>query len=143
MRTPLADLSVYELQHLMSHCEASGQFSALHKILTLETSDRQNAWYEAKVSTSDVHGYLEDVERAWRLSGNTHTDNSQPAFSLALHFRYSLTLASLNVVSLGAPTALIVALTQKDIWTPAQALAYAGRIPMSDKRFEALHALLP
>ncbi|MCB8923966.1 MAG: hypothetical protein H6662_20490 [Ardenticatenaceae bacterium] len=58
---PVAQLTRYELRHLVAHLEQSGRIGDLHRLLALETGEQRNAWYEAKDAVGDLQGYLDDV----------------------------------------------------------------------------------
>ena len=64
---PAAKLDAYELRHLVSHLEFAKREDDLHRLLSLETVGKKNAWYEAKETAGDLQGYLVDVNQAWKL----------------------------------------------------------------------------
>jgi len=68
MGNPIGNLTEYELHHLAEHLEFSGRAGDLYRLLSLETSDRRNAWYESKEIIGDTDGYLADLGRARRLA---------------------------------------------------------------------------
>ena len=134
---PLASLTGYELLHLSEHLEAGGRFEELHRLLALETSDHRNAWFEAKDAIGDTAGYLDDIRRAWRLAEKADGD------AIGLQCRYALLTTSVNSLAGNIPPALLLALVEKGVWQPAQALAYARRIPDHEQHAKALMKLSP
>ena len=135
----------YGLRHLVAHLEASGRVEDLHRLLAVETSEQRNVWYEVKEAIDDAAGYLTDVIRAWRLVEETcaPTDSEHAGRGIGLQCRYALITASLNSLAKNIPPALLVALVEKGIWTPAKGLAYARQVPDLEQRARALLGLAP
>ena len=54
--------------HLTWHLEQAGQEDKLHALMCEETAEGRNGWYGACERLGQVAGYLNDVDRAWRLA---------------------------------------------------------------------------
>jgi hypothetical protein len=160
---------LYGLKHLAAHLEAAGRANELHRLLKLEWFDEEtipitrtgwrgfldrvlgrehtrtirhykNAWYAAQKSADDVSGYVNDVERAWRLA---RASQVSPA---SLSVRYALITASLNSLAQNITPALLKLLVETKTWTVSQAWVYARQAPDAQQRAEALiliHPYLP
>jgi hypothetical protein len=104
------------------------------------------AWFEAKNRINRPEGFVEDIQRAWRLAARTDAaDLANPASAagLGLLGRYALVLASVNSYASAVPAPLVVALVRGEIWTAPQAIAYARRVPDPEERLTLMTALLP
>ena len=66
---------------------------------------------------------MTDVARAWQLAEEKWTQATSPQV-IGLQCRYALIIASLNSLSANLPVKLLLALIQKNVWTPEQGLAY-------------------
>lgn len=172
-RDPTAALADYEINHLGEHLAALGDSRALDKVLRLEWAEHvpvtqplpgllarlfskpaastyvqlpHPAWFEAKNRVNRPAGFIEDVQRAWRLV--TEEDSAECAHSgtaagIGRQVRYALLLASVNSYASAVPDPLLVALVRGEVWTAPQAVAYARRIPEAEDRLAAMSALLP
>lgn len=172
-RDPTAALADYEIDHLGEHLAALGDSRALDKVLRLEWAERvpvtqplpgflarlfskpaastyvqvsHPAWFEAKNRVSRPAGFIEDVQRAWRLV--TEEDSAECAHSgtaagIGRQVRYALVLASVNSYASAVPGALLAALVRGGVWTAPQAVEYARRIPGAEDRLAAMSATLP
>lgn len=139
---PVAALTEYELRHLAAHLEAAGRYEELHCLLALETGQGRNAWYEARESLGQTAGYLGDIRRAWRLA-DAEFANHQSPISIGRQCRYALVITSINSLARSIPPVLLAALVEKELWTPAQGLAYARQIPDSSLQADAFAGLAP
>ncbi len=140
---PVVNLSEYELSHLAAHLEEARRVEDLHRVLALETSERRNAWYEAKGTWGDVRGYTSDVMRAWQLAQKEYNpaDAVHAGRSVSLQCRYALVTTSLNSVAASIPPVFLALLVEKRIWTPTQGWAYAERMPDPAQQAQALSEL--
>jgi hypothetical protein len=134
----------YIYSHLTWHLEQARQEAGIDLLLGDETPEGRNGWYEAceRLGPGGLPAcYLEDVLRAWRLAEEKALVGPQLA-AIGLQVRWALITASLNAPASHIPPALIAALVQQRIWTPAQGLAQVSRLP-EPSRVEALGRLLP
>src|SRR2546423_1780660 len=132
MANPVANLSAYELRHLVNHLEAAGRVADLHHLLALETDEKRNAWYDAKESCGDTESYITDVTRVWELADHAYSPAKQAL--LDLQTRCALMLASLNMVAQNLPPDLVPLLVAKGVWTLQQAVVYARNTPDTYQR---------
>ena len=175
MNNPFANLTEYELKHLVAHLESSELYDELHHLLEREVVRTEeipvtrqglrgwldqllgqkrtqqyiwyeNAWYAAKQAIGDMNGFLNDVERAWRLAEQeasvpySHKEHSQKWGKV---IRYALIMTSVNSLAKTTPPALLVAIVEKGIWSPAQGLTFTCQIPDPRQQMEALIGLAP
>jgi hypothetical protein len=161
----------YGLRYLAAHLEGAGRINDLHRLLRAEwrrpkkklyahlrlwrlldhllrrrLTQFENAWYVAHEQANDTSGYLNDVTRGWRLAGEASAreiEGGQPAASVGLEIRYALLTASVNSITANISPALLVTLVENGIWSPAQGLAYAQRMPDPRKRPWAVARLGP
>lgn len=141
---PVADLTDYELSHLVAHLAQSGRHKDLDRLLSLETTDHNNAWYGAKDRRGDSGGYLSDVLLAWGLANAQNDDlSSDPTQNkVGRQCRYALMIASVNSLVKHIPAPLFVELVAQEIWSPEQGFAYARQINDPIERTWALTGLL-
>jgi hypothetical protein len=142
MDNPVAALSEYDLRHLAAHLEESGRADELHRLLALETSERRNAWYEAREVRGESSGFLSDIARAWRLADESYFQYQSPT-ATGLQCRYALTVASINSLEKNMPPELLEALRITGRWTTSQALAAMQQNPDIRTQAEMLAALAP
>ena len=142
-------LSGYERNHLVSHLVGSGLIGELHRVLWLsdQTPDgiSVNAWYVARTSTGDLAAYLDDVRLASDVAEREIHDQlaaGAPATALVTFHRYALVTATVNSSADNIAPGLLSAVVDGGVWSPAQALAYARRVPEAPSRAEALAAVL-
>jgi hypothetical protein len=128
--------------HLTWHMERAGWTEEIHNLLREETSEGLNGWYEAQERLGNTESFLKDVARAWRLTDEEFI-SIQSSMPIGLQCRYALIVASLNSLARNISPALVVALVEKEVWTPAQGLAYARQSPVARQQAEALARLAP
>ena len=68
---------------------AKNYIEKLHKLLTSKTSERRNAWFDAKDAIQDTAGYLADVRLAWKEANEEFVKNKTKS-AIALQLRYAL-----------------------------------------------------
>ncbi len=137
---PIATLTEYELHHLAAHLATAGRDEDLHRLLTLETVQGRNAWYEAKEAVGDTQGYLIDVTLAWQLADAQALKDSK---GVGLVNRYALIVTSLNSLAMKISPSLLVALVEMGLWNSTQGLTYTRRIPDLLQRVRMLARLVP
>ena len=124
------------------HMEQAKREDDLHSLLSEETSQGRNGWFQARDSEGQITGYMADVARALRLvTGEGNVPQTPKRISLQVH--YHLIMASVNSLAGTVPPLLLKALVEYGLWIPAQGLGYAQRNPDSAQRLEALTLLLP
>jgi hypothetical protein len=133
----------YGLRNLAAHLEASGQENELHYLLALETDIKRNLWYDAKDSSNDISGYINDVMRAWRCAekGYNPTDITNRDIAISLQIRYSLIITSVNSLSTNIPSDFLIGLMISGQRALEYCLAYARQIPDPMQRAMALTQL--
>jgi hypothetical protein len=135
----LAALSDYELDHLVAHLTQAARLDDVYRLLTLETAEGRNAWFDAKERVQKLSGYVADVESAILTVRNA--TQATTARRLAVEYRYALTLASVSALAGQVTPLFLVALVRHGIWTLDDALTAARRTPAAEQRAEALIAL--
>ena len=137
----------YGTRHVVSHLLAGGQWARAHRLLTLEWQEDGrgvNAWLTVQDRLGEPEVFLRDLRAAWETvaQGNAAAaEKERPIPHLGVEIRYALMQASVNSLAGNIPPELMAALLEHGIWRPAQALAYARRVPGPSQRAEALGAL--
>jgi hypothetical protein len=88
----------------------------------------KNAWYTARKEVGDVHGYLVDVARAWRLA-ETEYEMRGTQRAIGLQCRYSLITACVNNLERETLPALPAAVVKKGVQAPTALVALAPHLP--------------
>src|SRR5262245_60874789 len=114
---PFALLDTYELRHLPAHLDATRRYQDLFRLLDLETNDRRNAWYRAKILL-DPSGaaYLADQALAFATAESIDKQSAERADLLPLlgrELRCALTIASIRSLYGSIPAALLSALVKQ------------------------------
>lgn len=140
---PVANLSEYELRHLIAHLEECGLIEKIHHLLALETISHSNAWFEVKQAYDDIQGYLEDVSRAWKdaEAGYLSADELEAAKILGLQVRYALITSSIYTLAFNTLPALVISAVKQGLYTPLQGLTFARLTPDKRQRSASLAAL--
>jgi hypothetical protein len=151
----LAMVDQYGLGRCVQHLVAGDQADTMHRLLMVDwptppSPERHeqvdNAWYLAHERADQPAAYLRDIRLAWQLAERATHDallHGELATSIGLELRYALITASIVSVAARIPPALLVALVNKQLWTPARAFTYASQIPNPDTKAEALAGLAP
>ncbi len=113
----------YIHQHIVWHLEKAEQVKEIHSLLWEESKTGGNGWYEACDRLGQTANFVTDVARAWQLAEDTWTLTTLPEV-IGLQCRYALIIASLNSLAANLLVELLIALVQKNVWTPSQGLAY-------------------
>lgn len=143
VRSPFDQLSDYEIRQLPSHLLETREYRTLHRLLELEDSNCNNAWFEAKSRLGETSGYVADVEGAWEVAEREDlrsVQTGEPVRNLALELRYAFITAALASLA-ELPCALIGAFVQRGLWTPQQAVAHAWQITSWSGQLSAVAAL--
>lgn len=130
----------YGLRHLAKHLVKAERETELHTLLALETANQRNAWFDAKDCMGDIVGFLADIALAWEQADLTFAITRNPDI-IELQCRYALISTSVNSLAVNIPRELLLALLEKNIWTPFQTIAYAQRIPHLKQKAETLRTL--
>ncbi|MHC5854060.1 NB-ARC domain-containing protein [Nostoc sp.] len=136
----LEDDDGYIHTNLSWHLEQAGQTEELHQLLQEQTPAERNGWYEACERLGKTANFVTDVARAWRLAEKMFEEN--PSQSISLQCRYALITASLNSLVANLPDKLLIALVNKKVWTPQQALAYTLQSSNPDQKAHLLTKLV-
>jgi NTP pyrophosphatase (non-canonical NTP hydrolase) len=131
----------YIYAFLTWHMEQAKRPDEVHQLLQETTAAGRNGWYEACDAIGKPAGFVNDLARAWALAKDSY--EQAPANALALLFRYALIRTSLNSLASNVPAELLGALVEKQIWQPAQGLAYAQQTQNPWQRAECVAALVP
>ncbi len=132
----------YIYTYLTWHLEQAGQVEEIHALLQEETPEGRNGWYEARERVGQVAGFLADVERAWQLAFTPLLNNNDVKDKKWREgIRYALIISSFSSLAQNLVPALLVALVEKHIWSPAQGLTFAKHIPDVKRQAEALSQL--
>ncbi|MEH2055419.1 MAG: NB-ARC domain-containing protein [Nostoc sp.] len=118
----------YIHQHLVWHLEKAEKVEEIHSLLREESKTGANGWYEACDRLGQTANFVTDVARAWQLAESTWTLATLPQV-IGLQCRYALIIASLNSLAANLPIKLLLALIEKNVWTPEQGLAYVLQSP--------------
>lgn len=123
----------YIHNHLVWHMQKAGQIEQIHALLKEETQEGQNGWYQTREQLGQTEGFLADVNLARKLA--------EKDLNIGLQCRYGLFMSSFNSLAKNLPASLLSALVKKEIWKPAQGLAYACRVPDPAQRIKTLISL--
>jgi hypothetical protein len=143
--TPILQLTEYEFRHLVEHLATSGKVKELHNLLSLETSNKHNAWYEARLDFGDIQGYLDDINLAWKLTeyDNYHLDKQDRVAFIGLQVRYALIQASIRNLAMKIPPVLLGVAVAQCLVSPSLGLTYALQMTNVDTKVKALTEIVP
>ncbi|WP_226889779.1 NB-ARC domain-containing protein [Nostoc sp. MG11] len=127
----------YIHQLLVWHLEKAEKVEEIHSLLKEDSETRGNGWYEACDRLGQTANFVTDVARAWQLAEANWTLTPLPQV-IGLQCRYALIIASLNSLAANLPVELLIALVQKNVWTPEQGLAYVLQSSNSEKKADLL-----
>jgi hypothetical protein len=131
----------YIYSHLTWHMEQAGRIDELHLLFQEVTSEGRNGWYEACDRVGQMGTFVTDINRAWRLAESFFIEN--PRSAIVLQVRYTFILSTLNSLASNIPAKLIATLVEKNVWTPAQGLAYAQHMQKPHEQLKCIAALAP
>ncbi|MBW4566215.1 MAG: hypothetical protein KME32_35135 [Mojavia pulchra JT2-VF2] len=118
----------YIHQHLVWHLEKAQRVEDIHQLLREESETGCNDWYKVRKHLGQIDGYLNDIDRAWKLIDASCTETILPK-TIGRQFYYAFITNSFNRFASKIPPNLLVELVQQEIWSPQQSLAYAKNIP--------------
>ena len=132
----------YIHEHLTWHMEKAGWIDSIHQLLREETESGKNGWYSVCEYLGKTAIFIGDVVRAWKLAETEAEYKSNPPRAIGLQCRYSLITSSLNTIAGNIPPELIAVLVEKNVWSPAQGLAYSRQVQSLPQRVTALSKLV-
>lgn len=115
----------YIHQRLVWHLEKAEKIEEIHHLLAEESENGGNGWYEACDRLKLTANFVTDLARAWQTAEDRRQVEVNLSRAVGLQCRYALMTASLNSLATKLPLGLLIALLQKKVWTPEQALVYA------------------
>ncbi|WP_237048875.1 NB-ARC domain-containing protein, partial [Moorena bouillonii] len=129
----------YIYSHLTWHLEKAEKIDEIHQLLKEETPAGDNGWYWQCDRQGNTANFIKDVSRAWAIAADNFREN--PTESISLQCRYALITTSLNSLAGKIFPELMAALLEKEMWRPAQALAYVRQIKDYERQAEGLEAI--
>ncbi|WP_353814121.1 NB-ARC domain-containing protein [Moorena sp. SIO3A2] len=129
----------YIYNHLTWHLEKAQKIDQIHQLLKEETPAGDNGWYWQCDRQGKTANFIKDVSKAWAIAAANFKEN--PTESISLQCRYALITTSLNSLAGNIPPRLMAALVDKEIWTPAQGLAYVRQSKDYKRQAEGLRAI--
>lgn len=135
----------YFYGHLVYHLLEAGRAAELHELLTGETAEGRNAWYEAKESKSDLASYMADVRRAWRQAEDEYPrlEDEARRLNVGQQIGYALIVSSVNSLAQNVPAHLLASLVKADVWSASRVMAYARQVPDDEQRADTMIQLFP
>lgn len=115
---PFEELPQYELRHLLHDLEELGRVQDIHLILSLETDNQKNAWFDIKRNTNNENEVVPDFSYALRLLINNGDKDGKNDFPM--EFRYALMLSSLNQIYRDMPVPFMKELIKAKAWDTSQ-----------------------
>jgi hypothetical protein len=145
----------YGLLRLVAHMAAASRADTIDQLLALdrpiqpgatEPARADNLWYAVHDEAGETSAYLSDVRLARQLA-EAATDQAlaqgDQASSIGREIRCGLMSASIVSIARNIPAPLLTAMVDKQLWTPAHALAYAREIPDPSAKATSLTRLAP
>ncbi|BCL80764.1 hypothetical protein ccbrp13_32290 [Ktedonobacteria bacterium brp13] len=132
-------ISSYLVRYYGAHLEWGDAHPDLFDALVSE--GWQRVW-EALEGTYD--GFLSGLMRAWKQAEAIDTlalSTQERSRAISRQCRYTLIVASINVLVSNIPPTLLKAFVIREMWTPIQGLAYARRISNEARRGEQRRSL--
>ena len=145
----------YGLGRCVQHLVAGDHVDTVHHLLAADwpttpalagAPRADNAWYLAHEHAGQPAAYLDDIRHALELAEQATDDalrHDEPATSIGLELRYALITTSIVSIAARILPAVLVALVDKQRWTPARALSYARQLPSPDAKAQVLSGLAP
>jgi hypothetical protein len=134
----------YIHDHLVQHFEQVNWGTELESLLWEEDADRHCGWYWARERLGQTSGFIADVNRVWNyanrnvITATTHSDRAQ-AISLQLHC--ALIISSINSLSAGIPTEVLLGSVRHGLIALPTALTWVRQNPDAYFRAGALLAV--
>lgn len=152
---PLGEWTDFEFNRVLDLCAAKAAelpacaesvHGDLQQLLSLETADGHNAWYEAREAdlsppmgrdraTSGQPRVLDDFSADLDIAWSMATGLPQPVAPLC---RYALMRTSARTLADQLSVPLLAAVVDKAIWPPETGLAYLRRLPDSVQAMAAM-----
>jgi hypothetical protein len=122
------------------HLEQAGQIEDLHRLLSEETAEGRNGWFEVNERLGQPENFEKNVRQAWNMVLRRCSTDAVTA-GMGLQCRYALITASLNSLRAKIPRSLHQALVRQGLWSVQQALACARRTPNEEEKPAVLVAV--
>jgi hypothetical protein len=135
----------YIYDHLVRHLEQAVWERELEGLLWDESEDRHCGWYQARERLEQTAGFLADVGRVWSYAdrlGAVAASEEGRGHAIALQLHCALIAASINSLSGGLPTDVLVGAVRWGMLSPQSALALSRRHPEPGSRVLGLLALV-
>jgi len=127
---PLSHLTAYDIRHLVFHLAEAGLVEALHRLLSLESAGRRNAWFHDKFQRNELSGYLADLEIARKLAESPLPRLTEKrCVSVGLQCRYALIAAVIRDLAQYHGPQSTARYLQAGMWTMDHALQWAKLNP--------------
>jgi len=130
----------YIYSRLIWHLEKAQKIEEIHQLLQEETPEGYNGWYWQCDQQGKTANFVKDISRAWAIAEANLTANRTE--SISLQCRYALIFTSLNSLADNISPELMAALLEKEIWKPAQALAYVRQNKHSYSQAKGLEKII-
>ena len=131
----------YIYAYLTWHMEQASCPEMVHQLLQETNALGRNGWYVRCDELVKPSFFVNDVARAWQFAADDFAKDKLT--SLNLLWRYTLIRGSINSLSSNIPAELVGALVAKQVWQPAQGLAYAQQAQDPWHRAQCLAELVP
>ena len=132
-----ADVSSYIIQYYRPHLERTG--CGIDAMQHLVNENWLKAWY--KIDKGSYAGFLNDSIHVWRAADRADAlaieSRENPPY-LDVEIRSAFCRSSVSSLAGDIPLKLLMTLIETQVWTPAQAFAYAVKIPDTELRIQTL-----
>lgn len=135
-----AEVPTYLLHYLRPHMERAG--SNAEAFLALASKAWASAW--ERLDRGSYTGFLADLDRVREIARRENSLRAAQGKRLpfmAAEIRCALCASSIATLAAEMSIGLLKALIAQEIWSPAQAIAYATRIPDARSRLRGLFEL--
>ena len=119
----------YIHQRLVWHLEKAQKIEEIHQLFAEESENGGNGWYEAcdaiatkRYRLGQTGTFVTSLARAWELAEDDKQVEANLSQVISFQCRYALIIASLNSLAADLTVEFLIALLQKKVWTPEQAL---------------------
>ena len=121
----------YIHENLVWHMEKADRLDYINCLLSEETVDGKNAWYQTRELLGQIGGYIENIFRSWDIMETcslSDIEKSNATDKVGLETRYALMISSINNLVSNVPPDLILYLVKNKFWTPKKGVIYAQKI---------------
>jgi NB-ARC domain len=134
----------YIHDHLVQLFEQADKENELKSLLLEESTDGHCGWYWARERLGQTAGFIGDVNRIWSYANRTGAATATAAdraHTIALELHCSLIISSLNSLSVGIPTDVLLSSVKYKLISVTTALTLARQHPDPSFRVCTLLAL--